>query len=90
MNQSIPRHKFILFCALFGLVSALHFICPSPASSDHPLLKEIIVAYNLEALKESLIDDSHRGEEGILRIRPEIGKSFGMEVFIDQDYLDAK
>jgi len=90
MNQSIPRHKFLLFCTLFGLVSALHFICPSPASSDHPLLKEIIVAYNLEALKESLIDDSHRGEEGILRIRPETGKSFGMEVFIDQDYLDAK
>ena len=89
MNQSILRHKFRLFYTLFGFLLAGQVISPSPAISDHPLLKEIIIAYNLETLKESLIDDSHRGEEGILRIRPEIAKSFGMKVFIDHDYSDA-
>lgn len=89
MKQTLI-HKLFLFWTFLVLMVAGHLISPAPALPDHPLLKEIIIAYNLEALKESLIDSSNRGEEGILRIRPEIAKSLGMEVFIDQDYMDAK
>jgi hypothetical protein len=66
----------------------VHLIFPSTALSDHPLLKKFIIAYNLKALEKSLIDESYRGEEGVLRIRPEIGKSLGMTIFIDKDYLE--
>jgi hypothetical protein len=68
----------------------VHLIFPSTALSDHPLLKKFIIAYNLKALEKSLIDESYRGEEGVLRIRPEIGKSLGMTIFIDKDYLDSR
>jgi hypothetical protein len=75
---------------LFALLGAGHFIFPSPALTESHLLRKYIIAYNQEALKESLIDDTHRGEEGVLRIRPEVGSSLGIKVFIDQDYLDSK
>ena len=90
MKRNRLSTKFRLSYTLFGLFLAGHFISPSPAISDHPLLKEIIIACNLETWKESLINDSHRGEEGILRIKPEIAQSFGIKVFIDHDYLDAR
>ncbi len=85
-----PLHKPFLIWTFFALLGAGHFISPSPALSDYHLLRKYIIAYNQEGLKESLIDDTHRGEEGVLRIRPEIGKSFGIKVFIDQDYLESK
>jgi soluble lytic murein transglycosylase-like protein len=85
-----PHHKLFLFWFLFALLGAGHFMFPSPALTDYHLLRKYIIAYNQEALKESLIDDTHRGEEGVLRIRPEIGRSLGIKVFIDQDYLDSK
>ncbi len=89
MNQPL-LHSLFPFWVLFALIGADYFISPSTALANVHLLKTIIIAYNQEDLKESLIDDSHRGEEGVLRIRPEIGKSFGMKVYMDQDYLDAK
>jgi soluble lytic murein transglycosylase-like protein len=85
-----PLHKPFLIWTFFALLGAGHFISPSPALSDYHLLRKYIIAYNQEALKESLIDDTHRGEEGVLRIRPEIGKSLGIKVFMDQDYLNSK
>ena len=88
--KNVPYHKLFLFWFLFALTSAGYFISPSPALCDYHLLKKFIIAYNQEALKESLIDDSHRGEEGVLRIRPEIGKTFGIKVFMDQDSLESK
>jgi soluble lytic murein transglycosylase-like protein len=83
-------HKPFLIWTFFALLGAGHFVSPSPALSDYHLLKKYIIAYNQEALKESLINDTHRGEEGVLRIRAEIGKSLGIKVFMDQDYLDSK
>jgi hypothetical protein len=85
-----PLLKPLLIWTFFVLIGVGYFISPSPAQCDYRLLKKFIIAYNQEALKESLIDDTHRGEEGVLRIRPEIGKTFGIKVFIDQDYLDSK
>ena len=63
---------------------------PPPALAISSLLKKTIIQYNLRALNTSLTDNSYRGEEGVLRLRPEVGKSFGMKVIIDQDYLDSK
>ena len=82
-----PKTRFLL--AFFTLCLALHLFFPSPALTENPLLIKIIIAYNLKTQKESLINDSYRGEEGILRIKPEAGKALGMEVLIDQDYLDS-
>ena len=85
-----PFLKPILIWTFFVLIGVGYFIPPSPALGNYQLLKKFVIAYNQEALKESLIDDTHRGEEGVLRIKPEIGKTLGIKVFIDQDYLDSK
>jgi soluble lytic murein transglycosylase-like protein len=90
MKQKRIRYEGILLFALFNLVLAGHVIRPSPAWCAYPLLKQIIIEHNLEALKQSRADDSFRGEGGLLRIRPDIGRSLGMKVFIDQDYWDSK
>ena len=89
MKQS-PLHKPFLIWTFLALIGAGYSMFPSPALCDYQLLKKFVIAYNQEALKESLIDETHRGEEGLLRIRPEIAKSLGIKVFIDQDYLDSK
>ena len=90
MKQKGLRFECILLFVLFNLILAGHLIRPSRAWCAYPLLKEIIIEHNLEALEQSHTDDSFRGEGGILRIRPDIGRSFGMDVFIDQDYRDSK
>ncbi len=59
----------------------------SPASADLSMLSKHITTYNLEQHKKSLSDLSYRGEEGVLRINPEVGQSFGLNVFIHKDYL---
>jgi hypothetical protein len=59
------------------------------ASAD-PLLKEIIIAYNQRVYGESLQDGTYRGEEGLLKIGPEVARSLGLNVLIDRDYLEAK
>ncbi|MBW2144252.1 MAG: lytic transglycosylase domain-containing protein [Deltaproteobacteria bacterium] len=76
--------------ALGTLFLALGCLCSaSPTSADLPLLTEHITAYNLEQHKNSLSDHSYRGEEGILRIKPEVGRSFGLNVLLNQDYIKA-
>ncbi len=63
---------------------------PFPALADISLLKKSIITYNLDYHKKSLSDGSYRGEEGILRISPEVAWSFGLKVQVDQDYLEAR
>ena len=63
---------------------------PSPALAGASLLKEIIVLTNQADLEKSLRDGSYRGEAGILRMKPEVAESFGMKVFMNRDYLDAR
>jgi soluble lytic murein transglycosylase-like protein len=89
MKRSFLLKPFLIW-TFFLLIGGGYFISPSPALCHYRLLEKFIIFYNQEALKESLIDDTHRGEEGVLRIRPEVGKTFGIKVFIDQDYLDSK
>ena len=78
-----------LFCTIFFLAVSIYLCSPPPASGQHPLLKRLIIAHNLEAHENSLKDESYRGEEGILQARPKTGLSLGMKVYIDQDYKDA-
>jgi Transglycosylase SLT domain len=72
------------------IMLALDLLWCSPAAAQHPLLKDIVIQRNLAELKRSLKDGSYKGEEGILRIRPEAAKSLGLKVIADNDYLDAK
>lgn len=72
------------------LMTALFLSLPLPARADLSLLKESIIAYNLDLLQKSLVDGSYKGEAGILKIRPEIGRSFGLKVLMAQEYLEAR
>ena len=63
---------------------------PGRASPVPELLVDIIVSHNLALWQESLEDESYRGEEGILRIRPEIGRELGLRVSMGETYLKAR
>lgn len=88
MKISHPLTFFTIFAVLIEILVALS--PPSHASADISLLKKSIITYNLAHLKKSLSDGSYRGEEGVLRIGPEVGRSFGLKVLMDRDYLEAK
>ena len=80
------RHLFlILALCLFATV-----LFPQGAESENDVLIDIIIVYNRRALEESLLEGSNRGEDGILMMRPDVGKSLGMKVFMDQSYLEAQ
>ena len=85
-----PRRSILSIVFLFsGLVLLVLLYTSCPALAANSILKSHIIAYNLRALEKSLVNGTYRGEEGILRIRPEIAESMGMKVIIDQDYLDS-
>jgi len=74
------------FCALFQFAQLSY---ANPALAEHVLLKRLITAYHSENQKERLQDGSYRGDEGILSIRPEAARIYGMKVFIDRNYQDS-
>jgi hypothetical protein len=76
--------------ALPFLILALNLLWCSPAAAQQPLLKDLVIQHNLAELQKSLKDGSYKGEEGLLRIRPEAAKSLGLKVYVDDDYLEAK
>lgn len=76
--------------ALAGLVLAAPMTIPTSASAGYPLLGKLIVAYNLEAHKQSLEDGSYRGEEGLLLLTPKAAGRLGVKAFTDQNFLDAE
>jgi hypothetical protein len=84
---SCPCQHVTRFFLLIGFL--LVFFAPSPLPAQETLLIKIISEKNLQDLQKSLADGSYRGEEGLLRIKPEMGKSFGMKVYMDQDYRDS-
>lgn len=85
MNRFVTNHRpLTIFLVFFA------FLCfPLESSADSSIITKYIVKYNLKALDQSIADGSYRGEEGILRIKPEIADSLGIKVFIDQDYIDS-
>jgi soluble lytic murein transglycosylase-like protein len=56
---------------------------------DMTLLKEIIISYNQTAHERSLQDGSYKGEEGVLRINPDVAKSLGLKVAAEERYHQA-
>ena len=86
----LPPREINMRLALPPLMLGLLLLWSSPASAQHSLLKEIIIQRNVAELQKSLKDASYKGEEGILRIRPEAAKSLGLKVPVDREYLDAK
>lgn len=75
----------MIACLLGGSLAG-----PGLASDRLAPLKEAVVVQNQADLRRSLLDGSYRGEEGILRLKPEVAESFGMTVFKDPYYLEAK
>ncbi len=63
---------------------------PYSAMAQQGALLKLIAEKNLRDLARSLEDGAYRGEEGILRIKPEVAEAFGMKVMVNQDYQDAK
>lgn len=88
LKKSLTPALSMTLAAIF--LTALFLSFPLPARADLSLLKESMIEYNLDLLQKSLVDGSYKGEEGILRIRPEVGRSFGLKVLMDQEYLEAR
>ncbi len=85
----MPVRNYPIFLLLIlALFASLLF--PKVAISENDILIEIIISHNQNALEESFVNGSNKGEEGILMMRPDVGKSLGMKVFLDQDYLDSR
>ena len=82
--------KIFLYFSLTIFLFISQMLFPPMAFADLSLLRKGIVSYNTERHKKSLADGSYRGEEGVLRIRPEIARSFGLKVPVDPDYLKAR
>jgi soluble lytic murein transglycosylase-like protein len=76
-------------CSFFPAGFLLLFFGVSPLSAQETLLIKILSEKNLRDLQKSLADGSYRGEEGILRIKPEVGRSLGVKVYMDRDYQDS-
>ena len=83
-TQKMSRFFLIAITAIAGFV-------PAPmALADFPILRQSIIDYNLKNDNKSLSNGSYDGAAGILQIRPEIARSFGLTAFINQDYIAAK
>jgi len=82
--------------SILQLIIILSFLCFSQSSlcdqrkRKYHVLKKYIIEYNTKHHGFSLEDDSYRGEEGILKIRPDVARDFGIKVIIDDNYLEAK
>ena len=85
-------HFFLYIAAGYAVLflSVITFHMPSAFSADLTILKQEIIAYNLMHNKRSLVDGSYRGEEGILGIRPEVGRLLGLKVLMNEDFFRSK
>jgi hypothetical protein len=80
-------YYFILAIMFFMMVVQ---VLISPALAGNSILVKSIIEYNISINEKTLENGSYMGREGILRISPEVGRSFGLKVLMDQDYLAAK
>ncbi len=74
-------------CSLtaFALMAA-----PANGEGGLGILQRSIIEYNVAQLEQSLSEGAYRGQEGILGVSPETGRSLGLKVYIDKDYKEAK
>ena len=79
-----------IFGAVLLIMPCFFFFSSPGLGADYSIITRHISEYNLNIHKKSLTDDSYRGEEGILLIRPDIAGSLGINAFMDHDYLDSR
>ena len=77
--------SFFLF-----IVAAICLVFAPSASANPSLLRQSIIDYNLESYRKSLSDGSYKGAAGILLMKPEVARSFGLKALINQDYIKAR
>ena len=82
------RNRNLFLILALGLFAAV--LPAQSAQSENDILIDIIIVQNRKVLEESFLDGSNRGEDGILVMRPDVGKSLGMQVFMDQSYEEAQ
>jgi len=74
-------------CLCIGIWAVL--ATPQGAWAYLARLVEIIEEYNAKALERGRAGGAYRGEEGILRIRPDAARSLGLAVPESPDYAEA-
>lgn len=80
---------FFLMRVALIFIMACFICCPTRAFADQSILKKSIIDWNIRRHKKTFVDGTYRGEEGILRISPEVGRLFGIKVVLNKDYLNA-
>jgi hypothetical protein len=91
MTQNKLQTKLFSIPAFIGLLLGVFTVAPcAESAAANALLKEIIIACNQRVYGESLQEGAYRGEEGLLRIGPEAGRSLGLNVLADRDYQEAR
>ncbi len=88
-GRKVKRPAFLIIFAFF-LLAIFAVVFPSFAGTDISILKNSVIAYNHKLHKKSLSDGSYTGEEGVLMVNPEVGRSLGLKVLMDRNYLAAK
>ncbi|MFC1493680.1 transglycosylase SLT domain-containing protein [Thermodesulfobacteriota bacterium] len=89
-NQTISLHRIIRTIVFYTLLIFPVCSFADPHTPAYSIIKKHIMEYNLKTLEKTRQGDSYRGEQGILRIKPDTAESFGMKVVSDKDYLDSK
>jgi len=91
-KESLKKSTSLICCFVLTIMCSMMVVqaLMSPALAGNPLLSKSIIAYNISINKKSLAKGSYKGQDGIIRISPEVGRSFGLRVLMDRDYLAAK
>ncbi|MFC1883596.1 lytic transglycosylase domain-containing protein [Thermodesulfobacteriota bacterium] len=85
----LPCILRMIFFALFaGPIIGL--LTPAGSLADIAGMKRAIVDYNTRIHKASLLEDTYRGEEGILMMKPDVARSFNLSVPEYPDYEKGK
>jgi soluble lytic murein transglycosylase-like protein len=91
-KESLKESVLAAYYFVLALVCSMVIIqlMESPALAVNSVLTKSVIEYNISINEKSLANGSYMGQEGILRISPEVGRSFGLNVLINSDYLAAK
>ncbi len=91
MKIKIKAIKYLV-TAVYSLIVLLSFSIKCMAENNASAVQKIagyIVEYNREQSRLSDSNDTYRGQEGILFIKPEEALKLGLKAYTDQDYNDA-
>ena len=83
----ITISKSVIAFLIFISFSAEYMADTSPETFQ--ILARHIVDYNTKQAGPLSDPDNYRGEEGVLRLKPDVAEKLGLKVYIDQDYNDS-